>query len=92
MNGLTLACSLTRIAGRMIADASLDKLESAIDDVSSLMAVGSALKKAGFKYTFVTSPLPLYLVKIGSVKYGIVNRKLATNPDRVVGNLAIGKM
>ena len=45
-------------------DADLDKIEAAVKNASSFMNVGAELKKAGIKYDFSTSMIPMYTVKV----------------------------
>ncbi len=70
----------------------LDKVKSAVEAASSFMSVGSQLKKIGMRYIFATSPMPIYVVQNGSSRLGIINKKYATKPDFVVGDIAVGVM
>ncbi len=55
------------------------------------MDVGKELKKNGIKYSFGTSPLPMYIID-KPVKIAILNNKYADGAERVVGTTAIGLM
>ncbi len=70
----------------------MDKVKAAVEAASSFMSVGSELKKIGMRYIFATSPMPIYVVQNGSSRLGIVNKKYATKPDFVVGDIAVGVM
>ena len=85
-----------------LTDAAADPvLESLVEIVKAnkFLAVGDALKKAGYKesisgkkvFHFVTSPFPLYLITNGK-RYAILNKKYAEKPDAVVGQIAVGVM
>lgn len=67
-------------------------LKAAAEAASSFMGIGSELKKAKFKYSFNTEPLPIYLVNIGRDTYAMVNKKYASSSELVVGDVAIGKI
>lgn len=69
----------------------LDDIATAVEQAKSFMDIGKQLKAAGIKYEFTTSPLSIYIVKKGSDKYGIVNKKYADDAERIVGKFAIGK-
>jgi hypothetical protein len=71
-------------------DADLDKIEAAVKNASSFMNVGAELKKAGIKYDFSTSMIPMYTVKVSGNKIAIVNKKYAAGAEREVNNIAIG--
>ena len=70
-------------------DADLDKIEAAVKNASSFMNVGSELKKAGIKYDFSTSMIPMYRIKVSGNTIAIVNNKYAAGAERKVGNYAI---
>ena len=71
----------------------MDAIKSAVEAASSFMGVGSELKKLGMKYTFATEPLPIYIIQpTPNNKVAIVNKKYATKPDFVVGDIAVGIM
>jgi hypothetical protein len=76
-----------------ISPKDMDAIKSAVQSASSFMSVGSELKKLGMRYIFATSPMPVYIVqdKSGN-RVGIVNKKYATKPDFVVGDIAVGIM
>ena len=71
-------------------DADLDKIEAAVKNASSFMNVGAELKKAGIKYDFSTSMIPMYTVKVSGNKIAIVNKKYVAGAEREVNNIAIG--
>lgn len=71
-------------------DADLDKIEAAVKNASSFMNVGAELKKAGIKYDFSTSMIPMYTVKVSGNTIAIVNKKYAAGAEREVNNIAIG--
>jgi len=71
-------------------DADLDKIEAAVKNASSFMNVGAELKKAGIKYDFSTSMIPMYTVKVSGNKIAIVNKKYAAGAEREVKDIAIG--
>ena len=71
-------------------DADLDKIETAVKNASSFMNVGAELKKAGIKYDFSTSMIPMYTVKVSGNKIAIVNKKYAAGAEREVKDIAIG--
>src|SRR5210317_549616 len=72
-------------------DAMLDKLADIVKDAKSFMDIGSELKKNGIKYSFGTSPLPMYIID-KPAKIAILNNKYADGAERVVGTTAIGLM
>ena len=71
-------------------DADLDKIEAAVKNALSFMNVGAELRKAGIKYDFSTSMIPMYMIKVSGTLIAIVNKKHANGPERVVGDIAIG--
>jgi hypothetical protein len=76
-----------------VSPADMDKIKGAVEAASSFMSVGSELKKLGMKYTFATEPLPIYIIQpTPNNKVAIVNKKYATKPDFVVGDIAVGIM
>jgi len=70
----------------------LETLKSAVSGAKSFMDVGKELKKSKIKYDFSTSPMAIYMVKSGSDKFAIVNKRYADKPDVVIGDIAIGKL
>jgi len=72
-------------------DVILDKLADMVKNSKSFMDVGKELKKNGIKYSFGTSPLPMYIID-KPVKIAILNNKYADGAERVVGTTAIGLM
>ena len=76
-----------------ISPKDMEAIKSAVEAASSFMSVGSELKKLGMRYIFATSPMPVYIVqdKSGN-RVGIINKKYATKPDFVVGDIAVGVM
>ena len=76
-----------------VSSKDLEAIKGAVENASSFMSVGSELKKLGMRYIFATSPMPVYIVqdKSGN-RVGIVNKKYATKPDFVVGDIAVGVM
>lgn len=70
----------------------LGEIRKAVEAATAFMSVGRELKKAGIKYDFSTEPLPIYLVVKGGEKIAIVNKKHATEPDFVVGQIAVGRI
>lgn len=73
--------------------AELDKVRQAVEAASSFMSVGTELKKLGIRYVFATEPLPIYIVQqTPNNRIAIVNKKYATKPDFVVGDIAVGVM
>lgn len=71
-------------------DSQLDKIEAAVKNASSFMGVGAELKKAGIKYDFTTSMIPMYMIKVPGNTIAIVNKKYASEAEREVGDTAIG--
>lgn len=71
-------------------DSDLDKVETAVKNASSFMNVGSELKKAGIKYDFSTSMMPMYMIKVSGNTIAIVNKKYAAGAERTVNDIAIG--
>jgi hypothetical protein len=71
-------------------DADLDKIEAAVKGATSFMNVGSELKKAGIKYDFTTSMIPMYMIKVSGNTIAIVNKKYAAGAEKTVGDIAIG--
>ena len=72
-------------------DVILDKLADMVKNSKSFMDVGKELKKNGIKYSYGTSPLPMYIID-KPVKIAILNNKYADGAERVVGSTAIGLM
>jgi hypothetical protein len=71
-------------------DKDLDKIEAAVKNASSFMGVGAELKKAGIKYDFTTSMIPMYMIKVSGNTIAIVNKKYASGAERNVKDIAIG--
>jgi hypothetical protein len=71
-------------------DADLDKIEAAVKNATSFMNVGSELKKAGIKYDFTTSMIPMYMIKVSGNTIAVVNKKYAAGAEKTVGDIAIG--
>jgi hypothetical protein len=71
-------------------DSDLDKVETAVKNATSFMNVGSELKKAGIKYDFSTSMMPMYMIKVSGNTIAIVNKKYAAGAERTVNDIAIG--
>jgi hypothetical protein len=71
-------------------DADLDKIEAAVKNASSFMSVGTELKKAGIKYDFTTSMIPMYMIKVSGNTIAICNKKYAAGAEREVKDIAIG--
>jgi hypothetical protein len=71
----------------------MDSIKSAVEAASSFMNVGAQLKSAGLRYTFATEPLAIYIVQpTPNSKVAIINKRYATSPDFVVGDIAVGVM
>lgn len=71
----------------------MDKIKAAVEAASSFMGVGVHLKKAGLRYTFATSPMAIYIVQpTPNNRVAIVNKKYASQPDFVHGEIAVGIM
>jgi hypothetical protein len=76
-----------------VSSTDMDKIKGAVEAAKSLMGVGAELKKLGMKYTFATEPLPIYIIQpTPNNKVAVVNKKYATKPDFVVGDIAVGIM
>jgi hypothetical protein len=73
-------------------DADLDKIEAAVKNATSFMNVGAELKKAGIKYDFSTSMIPMYRIKVSGSIIAILNKKYASGAEREVNGIAIGIM
>jgi hypothetical protein len=71
-------------------DTDLDKVEAAVKNATSFMGVGAELKKAGIKYDFSTSMIPMYRIKVSGNTIAIVNKKYAAGAERNVNDIAIG--
>ena len=71
-------------------DKDLDKIQSAVENASSFMNIGSELKKLGIKYDFSTGMMPIYRIKISGNTVGIVNKRYTDGAEREVGDVAIG--
>jgi hypothetical protein len=71
-------------------DADLDKIEAAVKGATSFMNVGTELKKAGIKYDFTTSMIPMYMIKVSGNTIAIVNKKYAAGAEREFKDIAIG--
>ena len=76
-----------------ISSKDMETIKSAVEAASSFMSVGTELKKTGMRYIFATSPMPIYVVqdKSGN-RVAIVNKKYASKPDFLVGDIAVGIM
>jgi hypothetical protein len=71
----------------------MDKIKAAVEAAKSFMSVGAELKKLGMKYTFATEPLAIYIIQpTPNNKVAIVNKRYASKPDFVVGDIAVGIM
>ena len=71
-------------------DSDLDKIEAVVKGATSFMNVGTELKKAGIKYDFTTSMIPMYMIKVSGNTIAIVNKKYAADAEKTVGDIAIG--
>jgi len=71
-------------------DKELDKIEAAVQKASSFMNIGKELKKAGIKYDFSTSMIPLYMIKVSGNTIAIANKSNVAGAEREVGDTAIG--
>jgi hypothetical protein len=71
-------------------DSDLDKIEAVVKGATSFMNVGTELKKAGIKYDFTTSMIPMYMIKVSGNTIAIVNKKYAAGAEKTVGDIAIG--
>ena len=69
----------------------LDKLADIVGNAKSFMDIGKELKSNNIKYSFGTSPLPMYIID-KPVKIAILNKKYADGAEREVGSTAIGLM
>jgi hypothetical protein len=76
----------------VVSSSDMDKIKGAVEAASSFMSVGAELKKLGMKYNFSTEPLPIYMIKVGSKYFALVNKKFADKPDFVIGDIAGGMM
>jgi len=76
-----------------VSSKEMDSIKSAVEAASSFMNVGAQLKSAGLRYTFATEPLAIYIVQpTPNNKVAIINKRYATSPDFVVGDIAVGVM
>jgi hypothetical protein len=76
-----------------VSSKELETIKSAVEAASSFMNVGAQLKSAGLRYTFATEPLAIYIVQpTANNKVAIINKRYASNPDFVVGDIAVGVM
>ena len=76
-----------------VSSKEMDSIKSAVEAASSFMNVGAQLKSAGLRYTFATEPLAIYIVQpTPNSKVAIINKRYATSPDFVVGDIAVGIM
>jgi hypothetical protein len=76
-----------------VSSKEMDTIKSAVEAASSFMNVGAQLKSAGLRYTFATEPLAIYIVQpTANNKVAIINKRYASNPDFVVGDIAVGVM
>jgi hypothetical protein len=76
-----------------VSSKEMDSIKSAVEAASSFMNVGAQLKSAGLRYTFATEPLAIYIVQpTPNSKVAIINKRYATSPDFVVGDIAVGVM
>jgi hypothetical protein len=69
----------------------LDNLADIVGNAKSFMDIGKELKSNKIKYSFGTSPLPMYIID-KPVKIAILNKKYADGAEREVGSTAIGLM
>jgi hypothetical protein len=85
--------SVTEKSGKLTEgryDKDLDKIEAVVKNATSFMNVGSELKKAGIKYDFTTSMIPMYMIKVSGNTIAICNKKYAAGAEREVKDIAIG--
>jgi hypothetical protein len=76
-----------------VSSKEMDTIKKAVEAASSFMNVGAQLKSAGLRYTFATEPLAIYIVQpTANNKVAIINKRYASNPDFVVGDIAVGVM
>ena len=84
---------MTESVNEGVSSTDMDKIKGAVEAANSFMSVGAELKKLGMKYTFATEPLPIYIIQpTPNNKVAIVNKKYASKPDFVVGDIAVGIM
>jgi hypothetical protein len=88
-----LAKKLKESVTEGVSSTDMDKIKGAVEAAKSFMSVGAELKKLGMKYTFATEPLPIYIIQpTPNNRVAIVNKKYASKPDFVVGDIAVGIM
>jgi len=76
-----------------VSSSDMAKIKGAVESASSFMGLGAELKKLGMKYTFATEPLPIYIIQpTPNNRVAVVNKKYASKPDFVVGDIAVGIM
>lgn len=68
----------------------VQKIKKAVQDSATFMQIGRGLQKLGFKYSFGTSPYPIYMIKKGTKTYVLINKKYADDPEFVIGDTAGG--
>jgi hypothetical protein len=83
----------SEVVNEGVSSAEMDKIKGAVEAAKSFMSVGAELKKLGMKYTFATEPLAIYIIQpTPNNKVAIVNKRYASKPDFVVGDIAVGIM
>lgn len=68
----------------------VEKIKKAVQNSASFMQIGRGLQQLGFKYSFGTSPYPIYMIKKGTKTYVLINKKYADDPEFVIGDTAGG--
>ena len=68
----------------------VEKIKKAVQNSASFMQIGRGLQQLGFKYSFGTSPYPIYMIKKGAKTYVLINKKYADDPEFVIGDTAGG--
>jgi hypothetical protein len=75
-------------------DKDLDKVEAAVEaaikTAVSFTGIGAELKKAGIKYDFSTSMVPMYRIKVPGNTIAIVSKRYTAHAEREVAGIAIG--
>ena len=87
--GKTLKLKLKESVNEGKHDYLLAKVADTVKGAKDFMSVGKELKKAGIKYSFSTSLLPIY--RLDKLPIAIVNKKYA-KPNKAAGDIVVGDM
>lgn len=73
-----------------------DDVNTILDDIAAVVKgvnfynMGKALKRAGYKYDFQSSMMPMYMIDVDGHRFGLLHRSYVDKADRMIGDFALG--